>query len=170
MDNLDKMIDEVFGLEGQKDSMVSLPVNGTVEETLKANPTVIFHIGSSSGFFFIGDYEEWCRNGDKISKDAKKEHAQRTNAARMKIPQTLKSLEDLCKANTINRTACTRAMGILNKNINIVTTHWVPVGKRIPVKRYLRTQGDGQILIVDGVEMGRFWSKSDYDTSYGVSR
>ena len=40
----------------------------TVEEIMKAAPETIFYIGSASGYFFIGNYEAWKRDGRAINE------------------------------------------------------------------------------------------------------
>ena len=140
----------------------------TVIETMKANPKVTFFIGSETSFFFIGNYDEWLANGHMVTRDMKRNHDLKQKTARQKTPVLIKDLERLMKKDIVDTKAVSDVTAALQKNARILSTPWVDIEQRTPDAVRKRTQGDGIILVLPGVESGTFWFEHEYRSRYAV--
>lgn len=138
----------------------------TVEEIMKAAPETIFYIGSASGYFFIGNYEAWKRDGQAINEKCRRAYESAQLAARKNTEKTLKELEYTLTAKKVDRSACVNRLSALNKISETLATEWVDIGNRVPEKIYEKEAERGYALVTKGLEEGRYWMKNEYDTKY----
>lgn len=124
----------------------------------------VIHIGSDTGFFFVGSKAEYYRDIDQISKDylqtahkKLKEHLKRIK----KLNEDLKKpVVDFAQTKTIQgkiRTAVEKAQ----YNENYIST-FEPITDRKVVEIYNRLQGGGICVVVTGAENGKYWSVEEY--------
>lgn len=137
-------------------------------DALEGNPVI--HIGSKTGFFFIGTKEEYEANIDFVQQDLQ--------ATRMEhLSEYLRQL-DLYKGKIIHpdgdpgtekywQLLSDRAKRLswiaqyIQKLENYLNT-FVAIRKREVVEQYDRIQKDGVVIIVEGKENGEYWSYDEY--------
>lgn len=107
-----------------------------------------FFIGSYTSFFFIGTAEE-------LQRDARKIDAGLVLFGNMTLGK---------------RRANERGGHVTYKNgpdaVQNHPYHYVPIRERQVEESYPRCQKDGIVIIVDGIESGRFWTKNEYNAVY----
>ena len=125
----------------------------------------VIHIGSDTGFFFIGSKAEYYRDIDQISQDylqtahkKLKEHLKRIK----KLNEDLrKPVVDFAQTKTIQgkiRTAVEKAQ--YNEKY---ISEFEPIPDRKVIEIYNRLQGDGICVIVTGAENGKYWFQKEYE-------
>lgn len=125
----------------------------------------VIHIGSDTGFFFVGRKDEYYRDIDQISQDylqtahkKLKEHLKRIK----KLNEDLKKpVVDFAQIKTIQgkiRTAVEKAQ--YNEKY---ISEFEPIPNRKVVEIYNRLQGDGICVVVTGAENGKYWFREEYE-------
>ena len=124
----------------------------------------VIHIGSDTGFFFVGCKAEYYRDIDQISQDylqtahkKLKEHLKRIKNLNEDLR---KPVVDFAQIKTIQgkiRTAVEKAQ----YNESYISS-FEPIPDRKVIEIYKRLQGDGICVIVTGVENGKYWSAEEY--------
>lgn len=163
------------------------------EKLVNAKEDTIFHIGASggSGFFYIGKAKEF--NEPAFNRQVTQEimgaidslKAVLENADTYIMPKAVTPFAECfsgdpdayCKAceklyhkymqaageimsyaNNIRSTD--RKLKIANKRLR----KFVPFYKRDVVDSYKRLQGDGEVIIVEGDERGKYWTLGEYQS------
>ena len=124
----------------------------------------VTHIGSDTGFFFVGSKTEYYRDIDQISQDylqtahkKLKEHLKRIKNLNEDLR---KPVVDFAQTKTTQgkiRTAVEKAQ----YNENYIST-FEPITDRKVLEIYERLQEDGICIIVTGAENGKYWSREEY--------
>lgn len=124
----------------------------------------VIHIGSNTGFFFVGSKAEYCRDIDQIPQDylqtahkKLKEHLKRIKNLNEDLR---KPVVDFAQTKTVQgkiRTAVEKAQ----YNESYISS-FEPIPDRKVIEIYKRLQGDGISVIVTGAENGKYWSAEEY--------
>lgn len=124
----------------------------------------VIHIGSDTGFFFVGSKAEYYRDIAQISQDylqtahkKLKEHLKRIKNLNEDL---IKPVVDFAQTKTIQgkiRTAVEKAQ----YNESYISA-FEPIPDRKVLEIYKRLQGDGICVIVTGAENGKYWSVEEY--------
>lgn len=127
----------------------------------------VIHIGSDTGFFFVGSKAEYYRDIDQISKDylqtvhkKLKEHLKRIK----KLNEDLgKPVVDFAQIKTTQGKIRT-AVGKAQYNEKYIS-EFEPIPDRKVLEIYKRLQGDGICVIVTGAEMGNIGRWKNIETN-----
>lgn len=153
---------------------------------LKNNPDKTFFIGSKSAYFFIGNLETFendfqginekyitifqtsIRDAENLLKRLEKEGEPTGDVIKesffngkpkiRKIPyeQAVKDYYALIE----------RKKDLINKYTDYLK-NYIPIEDREIIETYSKTcLGDGEGILIDGLEEGRFWLKEEYETGY----
>lgn len=124
----------------------------------------VIHIGSDTGFFFVGLKAEYCRDIDQISQDylqmAHKRLKENLKRIKKLNEELRKPVVDFAQTKTIQgkiRTAVEKAQ----YNESYISS-FEPIPDRKVVEIYNRLQGDGICVVVTGAENGKYWSVEEY--------
>ena len=132
----------------------------------------VLHIGSGTGFIFIGTRKEYDQQIDGVSKryydfyrsipPAREKSILNTaiEIAKLKRDHRYKS-ELIKKVNKI--TALYNSKIAAEDYIKI----FKPLRNRKVLEAYPRIQKDGVCIIVEGMEQGKYWDKSEWDKDHG---
>ncbi len=124
----------------------------------------IFHIGSGAGFLFIGTEKEFEIQmpgiSEKLLLDAKR--------LLKKYKKKEKSLEEKYRNGYLEKLKKNdKKVKCLFDQTSMYEKYimdFVPIKKR-PVKEiYPRISKDGIVILVDGVEIGRYWMRSEVNS------
>lgn len=132
---------------------------------------VIF-LGSRKGFFFIGTKKDWEEKKDKIEEWCKaatqSEYRAAVNLLYERIANGIRKRQPDEEEDTYLKQAIYE-VNILNQVASRVLQDGKAVDKyrcvedRMVTETYLRESGDGRIVLVTGIEPGRFWFKEEFD-------
>ena len=114
----------------------------------------IVHIGSGTGFLFVGDKDTFEEDERSITEQCQK------RAAKM-IQRYVKDIERIAIAVALEE-QLDSILDICDK-INEQVGNMKPITERTVREIYPRVQGDGLIILIDGTENGGNWYKSEYD-------
>ena len=131
----------------------------------------ILHIGSSTGFIFIGTKEEYYKNVGGISAHWKKFYQDIVKIREKSIMSTVAEITKLKKdykyktslEDKINKLKILYASKTGAEDILKV---FKPVQSRKVLDVYPRIQMDGICIIVEGAEQGKYWDKSEWDRDH----
>lgn len=135
----------------------------TLTEALREIPDdEIVHIGSGTGFLFVGNKDTFEHDEDTIYADCIKAAKKNTQLCMKQIQEQTErigkkrtKLEDLRKiAGEISE--CCKKLGEYTEN-------FIPLSHRNVLDAYPRQLNDGIILLIGGTESGRYWDKTEYD-------
>lgn len=123
----------------------------------------VMHIGSQSSFIFVGNKEAYRKDIEKISKELIGT-AKRLREKNLKYMETLvgKLFDPKSGKKEINETqlqGCYENLSGLKKYIQ----NFKPVMYRRVIDMYPRIQDDGIIIIIEGEEIGKYWTRKEYD-------
>lgn len=125
---------------------------------------VVLHIGSDSCFVFVGNRETYKADIQGISKNLLK-NAKRLLAKNLEnMEKEIKNMDPSGKVDMLRKSA--RRIGSLYEwveNYRKYIQWFSPMMDRKVVDIYPRLQGDGIVIIVEGSEIGSFWTKEEYD-------
>ena len=122
----------------------------------------IVHIGSGTGFLFVGDKDAFERDEEKINKECRERaikmmtlYLDNIQKATHNIGEKRIKLEEL--KNRVD------AIQKLCDKVSEMKDNLIPLSERTVREIYPRIQGDGVIVLIEGAESGRYWYKSEYD-------
>lgn len=138
--------------------------------------TVIF-VGSKTNYFFIGTKEEFYRDLDKIEAFCKefveRSYYQSAETWEQNVLAGLPSRADFDSDHDWKE-AAKRTVTALNNAQQLMQHYEKEYGKYKPVidrgtvEEYERTQGDGHVIIVSGIEIGKYWFRSEYQKANAI--
>ena len=141
--------------------MIGSRLDDCIEEMLD---DVVLHIGSNSCFVFVGNRETYKADIQGISKNLLK-NAKRLLAKNLEtMEKEIKNMDPSGKEDMLRRSA--RRIGSLYEwveNYRKYIQGFSPLMDRKVIDIYPRLQGDGIVIIVEGSEIGSFWTKEEYD-------
>ena len=131
----------------------------------------ILHIGSSTGFIFIGTKEEYYKNVGGISAHWKKFYQDIIKSREKSIMSTVAEITKLKKdykyrpalEDKLNRLKILYASKTSAEDILKV---FKPIQTRKVLDVYPRIQMDGICIIVEGAEQGKYWDKQEWDRDH----
>lgn len=122
----------------------------------------VIHIGSGTGFLFVGTKESFARDEDVIYADCIKAARKNTQLCLKQIQEQTEKigkrrtkLEDLRKIAEEISECC--------KKLGEYTENFIPLSRRSVLDAYPRQLNDGVILLISGTESGKYWDKTEYD-------
>lgn len=122
----------------------------------------IVHIGSGTGFLFVGDKDTFEEDEEKISKECRERaikmmalYMDNIRKATCDIGQKRIKLEELKNRADAIQKLCDK-VGEMMGNL-------IPLPERTVREVYPRIEGDGVIVLISGTENGRYWEKKEYD-------
>lgn len=133
------------------DKLVGLTLSEALEEIPDDE---VVHIGSGTGFLFVGGKDAFEEDERGITEQCQK------RAAKM-IQRYVKDIERIAIAVALEE----QLEEILNlcDKINEQVGNMKPITERTVREVYPRIEGDGVIVLISGTENGRYWYKSEYD-------
>ena len=135
------------------------------------NDDDILHIGSSTGFIFIGTKEEYHKNVGGISSHWKKFYQDIVKSREKSIMSTVAEITKLKKDHKY-RTAMEDKLNRLKilyaskTGAEDILKEFKPIQHRKVLDVYPRIQMDGICIIVEGQEQGKYWDKSEWDRDH----
>ena len=131
----------------------------------------ILHIGSSTGFIFIGTKEEYHKNVGGISSHWKKFYQDIVKSREKSIMSTVAEITKLKKdykyrpalEDKLNRLKILYAS---KTGAEDILKAFKPIQSRKVLDVYPRIQMDGICIIVEGQEQGKYWDKSEWDRDH----
>lgn len=131
----------------------------------KTDDKTVMYIGGQSSFIFVGNKETYEKDIEKISKRLI-EAAKRLREKNMNYMETLvgKLFDPMSGEKEISETkiklkGCYENVNGLKKYIQ----NFKPVMYRRVIDMYPRIQNDGIIIIIEGKEIGKYWTRKEYD-------
>lgn len=131
----------------------------------------VLHIGSGTGFIFIGTRKEYDQQIDGVSKHYYDFYRSIPHAREKSILNTAIEIAKLKRDH--------KYKSELIKKVNKITTLYnseiaaedyikifKPLRNRKVLEVYPRIQKDGICIIVEGIEQGRYWDKSEWDKEH----
>lgn len=141
------------------DKLVGLTLSEALEEIPDDE---VVHIGSGTGFLFVGNKGTFAEDEEKISKECRGRaikmmalHMDNIRKVTHNIGQKRIRLEELKNRVDIIQKLCDK-VGEMMGNL-------IPLPERTVREVYPRIEGDGVIVLISGTENGRYWYKSEYD-------
>ena len=136
-----------------------------IDVLLKINPDVVVHIGSKSSFFCICSAQELIRNIDDISekvhsdwKESYEKHRRNLERTLQNMPEFsesgIKEYESLMDSWTNKVMIQIQSLKIDEANIK----EFIPLKERKVKDTYERMSQDGICVILEGNEIGKYWS------------
>lgn len=131
----------------------------------------ILHIGSSTGFIFIGTKEEYHKNVGGISAHWKKFYQDIVKSREKSIMSTVTEITKL-KKDYKYRTALEDKLSRLKilyaskMTAEDILKAFKPIQHRKVLDVYPRIQMDGICIIVEGQEQGKYWDKQEWDRDH----
>lgn len=131
----------------------------------------ILHIGSSTGFIFIGTKEEYYKNVGGIFSHWKKFYQDIVKRREKSIMSTVAEITKLKKdykyrpalEDKLNRLKILYAS---KTGAEDILKAFKPIQHRKVLDVYPRIQMDGICIIVEGQEQGKYWDKSEWDRDH----
>lgn len=135
------------------------------------NEDDILHIGSSTGFIFIGTKEEYHKNVGGISSCWKKFYQDIVKSREKSIMSTVAEITKLKKdyryrpalEDKLNRLKILYAS---KTGAEDILKAFKPIQHRKVLDVYPRIQMDGICIIVEGAEQGKYWDKQEWDRDH----
>lgn len=127
----------------------------------------ILHIGSSTGFIFIGTKGEYYKNVGDISSHWKKFYQDIVKSREKSIMSTVAEITKL-KKDYKYRTALEDKLSRLKilyaskMTAEDILKEFKPIQHRKVLDVYPRIQMDGICIIVEGAEQGKYWDREEY--------
>ena len=122
----------------------------------------VIHIGSGTGFLFVGDKDTFEEDEEKINKECRERaikmmtlYLDNIQKATHNIGEKRIKLEELKNRVDIIQNLCDK--------VSEMKDNLIPLPERTVREVYPRIQGDGVIILIQGTENGRYWYKSEYD-------
>ena len=136
-----------------------------LHDTIKYMPDdAILHIGSRTGFLFVGDKAHYYRDIKKVNADMIKSQEAIAETAKRKMYCEIRKLI----VPGIKNTDVKKCIGKMRVYYDTETasrkyiSDFVPLGRRKIIEIYPRLQGDGIVIIVEGAESGKYWDLKEY--------
>lgn len=138
-------------------------VGMTLADALREIPDdKVLHIGSGTGFLFVGNKDTFEEDEEKISKECRERaikmmalYMGNIRKATCDIGQKRIKLEELKNRVDVIQKLCDK--------VSEMKDNLIPLSERTVREVYPRIQGDGVIILIQGTENGRYWYKSEYD-------
>lgn len=136
-----------------------------LDEVISIFPNdVVLHIGSNTCFMFIGSKEEYEKDIESVSKSLINDSKKLFKKNKKKYEKAKGYIDDPKYKNDIKRNKETMEWSKKQmNNYKMYIDSFVPLSKRKILDVYPRTQRDGIIIIIEGDEIGSFWTKEEYD-------
>ena len=142
----------------------------TLDEAVKKmDDDEIIHIGSASGFVYIGTKQQYEQMIDSISdrchkffKDAKKRYTRKIKNYSEKLKSIDKESETYEKESRMI-TECIQRYKRYLKQVCGVLERFKPMRERSVKEIYKRISKDGIVITMEGDETGKYWSKDEWD-------
>lgn len=147
-------------------------IGKTLDEAVKEmNDDVIIHIGSKSGFVFIGTKQEYGQMIDRISDQYHKSFTEAKNRYTRKIKKYSDKLRCLEKSEYYEKelrmiTESLRKYKMYLKQICNVLNRFKPMRERMVKEIYKRISKDGIVITIQGDEAGKYWDKDEWDRDH----
>ena len=147
-------------------------IGKTLDEAVKEmNDDVIIHIGSESGFVFIGTKQEYGQMIDRISDQYHESFTEVKNRYTRKIKKYSDKLRDLEKSEYYEKelrmiTESLRAYKRYLKQICNVLNRFKPMRERMVKEIYKRISKDGIVITIQGDETRKYWGKDEWDRDH----
>lgn len=148
-------------------------IGKTLDEAVREmDDNEIIHIGSASGFVYIGTKQQYDQMIDSISdryhnffKDAKKRYTRKIK----KYSEKLKALDE--ESETYEKeyrmiTECVQRYKRYLKQVCGVIDRFKPMRERMVKEIYKRISKDGIVITIQGDETGKYWSKDEWDRGH----
>ncbi len=134
----------------------------------KMDPNKIVYIGSGNAFIFIGKPEEFLKDANKFDRqliDYNDDQLKRLKSGLKKCIET-PPISRSKQARAKWKTNCQKLEKTIAKRENIAL-NYIQLLERtiIDVYSHPDTDYEGTMIIIEGNEGGRFWTKAEYDLS-----
>lgn len=148
-------------------------IGKTLDEAVKEmNDDVIIHIGSASGFVYIGTKQQYDKMIDSISERYHKFflNAKKRYTRKIKIYYgKLKALDE--QSETYENcyrmiTECIHRYKRYLKQVCGVIDRFKPMRERMVKEIYKRISKDGIVITIQGDEAGKYWDKDEWDRDH----
>lgn len=136
------------------------------------NDNEILHIGSGAGFIFIGTKKEYDQQIDGVSKHCYDFYKSIPPAKEKSILSAAIEIAKLKRDHKYKSELVKKAEKISKLyNSKIAAEDYIkifkPLRNRKVLEVYPRIQKDGSCIIVEGIEQGKYWDKSEWDKDHG---
>lgn len=142
------------------------------EAVAEMDEDTILHIGSSSGYVFVGNKALCNALMDGISEDYHKFFERSRRSSLRKIKRYADIIESL---DVGTKDYLKRVEPIISKIQTIgdyviktckILKDFEPMMERTVMDAYERVQGDGIAIIIKGSESGKYWDKEEWDANH----
>ena len=150
-------------------NLVGLKLSEAVAEM---DEDTILHIGSSSGYVFVGNKALCNALMDGISEDYHKFFERSRRSSLRKI----KRYADIIESLDVGVWDYLRRVEQIVFKIHTISDYviktckilrdFMPMMDRTVIDAYERLQGDGIIIIINGSESGKYWDKEEWDADH----
>lgn len=132
---------------------------------------VILHIGSESGFVFVGTKKQYEQMIDRISDHYHKFFMEAKNRYTRKIKKYSDKLRELEKSEYYEKelrmiTESLRTYKRYLKQICNVLNRFKPMRERAAKEVYKRISKDGIVILIEGDETGKYWNKQEWEKDH----
>lgn len=136
-----------------------------LDDEIKYMPDdVILHIGSRTGFLFVGDKNRYYFDIKKVNSDMIKTQEAIAETAKRKLYCEIRKLI----VPGIKDKDAKKCVGKIRVYYDTETasrkyiSDFIPLGQRKIIEIYPRLQRDGIVIIVEGAESGKYWDLKEY--------
>lgn len=149
----------------------------TLDEIVTKNKNEMLYIGAASSFFFIGTYDEYQEKIDILTKDFENNFEKTLQITERKVNKIITSMHNLTKKPDAKsekelisiavaykpayeaRSAAREKFDFFKTNPDLREREVVSITKRIP------NDGEkGVLIVIEGYEIGSYWTKEEYDS------
>ena len=136
-----------------------------LDDTIKYMPDdTILHIGSRSGFLFVGDKIRYHHDVKKVNSDMIETQKAIAETAKRKMYCEIRKLI-VPGIKNIDVKKCIGKMRVYYDTETALRKYisdFIPLGQRKIIEIYPRLQRDGIVIIVEGAESGKYWDLKEY--------